>query len=146
MSQDPQTTRTTSPATDASTADLVKQLTTQSQQLVRMEVELAKAELTAKGKQAGIGAGLFGGAGVFGFYAFGALIATIILLLSTAIEPWLSALIVTVVLAVIAAVLALTGKNKVQQAVPPAPQQAIDTTKADVAEVKQRASNGRSGS
>ncbi len=139
MSQD-------TPGTQSSTAELVKQLSEQSTQLMRLELELAKAELSQKGRQAGIGAGLFGGAGAIGFYALGALIAAIILLLATAIAPWLSALIVTIVLAAIAGVLALTGKNKVQAATPPAPQQAIDTTKADVAEVKQRAANGRSGS
>jgi hypothetical protein len=69
---------------ETSVAELVKQLSEQTSRLAGLEVELAKAELSAKGKRAGIGAGMFGGAGVFGFYAVGALIATGILALGTA--------------------------------------------------------------
>src|SRR5947207_13826358 len=90
-----------------SVAELVKQLSEQTSLLARQEVELAKAELSAKGKRAGIGAGMFGGAGVFGFYAVGALTATAILALATAVAAWLGALIVTVVLGAVAGLLAL---------------------------------------
>ena len=75
---------------DASLAELVKQLSEQSSRLARQEMELAKAEMTAKGKQAGIGAGMFGGAGMIGFYALGALIAAAILGLATAVASWLA--------------------------------------------------------
>src|SRR5689334_20786838 len=92
---------------EASMAELVKQLSDQTSRLARQEVELAKAELSVKGKRAGIGAGMFGGAGVFGFYALGALTATAILALATAVTAWLAALIVAVVLGGIAGVLAL---------------------------------------
>jgi uncharacterized membrane protein YqjE len=126
-----------------STADLVKQLSAQTSLLVRQELELAKAELSEKGKNAGIGAGLFGGAAGVGFYGLGALIATAIAALSLAVATWLAALIVTVVLFAIAAVLGLTGKSKVQAATPPAPEATIETSKQDVATVKQRAANGR---
>src|SRR5437660_12472074 len=96
-----------------SVAELVKQLSEQTSRLARQETELAKAELAAKGKRAGLGAGMFGGAGIFGFYALGALVATAILALATAIAPWLAALIVTVLLGALAGVVALQGKNKV---------------------------------
>ncbi len=99
--------------TEASMAELVKQLSEQTSRLARQEVELAKAELTAKGKRAGIGAGMFGGAAMFGLYAVGALTAAAILGLSNAVAAWLAALIVTAVLAAIAGVLALTGKREV---------------------------------
>src|SRR5947208_10560485 len=89
------------PSSEPSVAELVKQLSEQTSRLARQEVELAKAELTAKGKRAGIGAGMFGGAGVFGFYAVGALTATAILALATAVAAWLGALIVTAVLGAI---------------------------------------------
>src|SRR5436305_3058315 len=89
-------------ATNASMAELVKQLSEQTSRLARQEVELAKAELAVKGKRAGIGAGMFGGAGVLGFYALGALIATAILVLATAVASWLAALIVCVLLGAIA--------------------------------------------
>src|SRR5947209_8848219 len=106
-------------ASEASVAELVKQLSEQASRLARQEVELAKAELATKGKRAGIGAGMFGGAGVFGFYALGALTATAVLALATAVAAWVAALIVTVVLGAVAALLALRGKTKVQQATPP---------------------------
>ena len=130
-------------ASEASVADLVKQLSEQSSRLARQEVELAKAELAVKGKRAGIGAGMFGGAGIFGFYAVGALVATAILGLATAVAAWLAALIVTVVLGAIAGALALQGKTKVQQATPPVPEQATESMKEDVQWAKTRAQAAR---
>ena len=124
-------------------AELVKQLSEQSTRLVHQEIELAKAELTTKGKRAGIGAGMFGGAGVFGFYALGALTAAAILALTHAVTGWLAALIIAGVLGLIAGVLALTGKNKVQQAVPPVPEQATESVKEDVQYTKERAQAAR---
>lgn len=128
---------------DQPVGDLVKQLSNQTTELVRKEVELAKAELAEKGKRAGIGAGMFGGAGLFGFFAFAGLTATFILALATVVEPWIAALIVTVVYGAIAGVLALQGKNKVQEASPPVPEQAVDSTKEDVAWVKTKAKSAR---
>jgi MFS family permease len=131
------------PRSDESIAELMKRLSEQTTELVRKEIELGKAELQEKGKKAGVGAGMFGGAGVFGFYAFGALTATFILALATAVDGWLAALIVTAVYGAVAGVLALTGKNKVQEATPPVPERAIDSTKADVQVAKERAQAGR---
>jgi len=128
---------------EASIAELMTQLSEQSSRLARQEIELAKAELAVKGKRAGIGAGMFGGAGVFGFYAFGALTAAAVLALATAVAAWLAALIVTVVLAAIAGVLALNGKRKVAQATPPVPEQAAESVKEDVQWAKSRAQHGR---
>jgi predicted phage tail protein len=130
-------------APDASVADLVRQLSEQTSRLARQEVELAKAELAVKGKRAGIGAGMFGGAGVFGFYAVGALVAAAILGLATAVAAWLAALIVTAVLGGLAGVLALQGKTKVQQATPPVPEQATESVKEDVQWAKTRAQAAR---
>ena len=130
---------------DQSVADLVKQLTEQTKTLARQEIELAKAELTAKGKKAGIGAGMFGGAGLFGFFAFAALTACFVAALATAVtHVWLAALIVAAVYAAVAGVLALTGKGKVQQASPPVPERARDSVKQDVESTKAHARAGRS--
>jgi uncharacterized membrane protein YqjE len=128
---------------EESLADLMRKLSEQTSTLIRQEMELARAELTEKGKKAGIGAGMFGGAGLFGFFAFAALTATLILALAEAVDGWLAALIVTVVYAAIAGVLALTGKNKVQQATPPVPEQAVESTKEDVAWAKTSAKQAR---
>jgi uncharacterized membrane protein YqjE len=130
-------------ASDASMAELVRQLSEQTSTLVRHEMELARAELTEKGKKAGIGAGMFGGAGMLGFYAFGAITAAAILALATAVDGWLAALIVGLVYAAVAGVLALTGKNKVQQAVPPVPEQAVESSKEDVQWAKTSAQQAR---
>ncbi len=128
---------------EQSTADLLRRLSEQTTTLVRQEIELAKVELTEKGKKAGIGAGMFGGAGALGFYALGAFTACLILALDLAVAGWLAALIVTVVYGAIAGVLALTGKKKVAEATPPVPELAVDSTKEDVRWVKTRATEAR---
>ena len=125
------------------TGELFKQLSEQTSTLVRQEVALAKAELTEKGKQAGIGAGMFGAAGLVGATAFFALTAALILLLDTAMAAWVAALIVAAVYGAVAAVVAMAGKNRVQEATPAAPEQAIDSVKEDVQWAKTRAASGR---
>jgi MFS family permease len=130
-------------ASEAPLAELIKQLSEQSSQLARQEVELAKAELATKGKRAGVGVGMFGGAGAVGFYAFGALVAAAVLGLATAVDAWLAALIVAAVLGAIAGILALQGKRKVEQATPPMPEAATESVKEDVEWVKTKAQSGR---
>ena len=125
------------------TSELLKQLSDQTTTLVRQEIELAKLEFREKGKKAGIGAGMFGGAGVFGLYAVGALTAAAIAALATAVATWLAALIVAVVWGAIAGVMALTGKKKVQQATPPVPEYTVESVKEDVQWTKARAQQGR---
>lgn len=134
----------TQPGDERSIADLTRDLTNQTTALVRKEVELAKVELEAKGRTAAAGAGMFGGAGLFALFAFGALTACLILALATFLEPWIAALIVAVVYGAIAGVLALRGKDRVQAATPPVPEQAVDSTKEDLEWVKTRAKSGRS--
>jgi uncharacterized membrane protein YqjE len=124
-------------------SELLKQLSDQTTTLVRQEIELAKLEFREKGKKAGMGAGMFGGAGVFGLYAVGALTATIILALATFLPGWVAALIVTLIYGAIAGVLALRGKAQVKEATPPVPEQAVETTKEDVRWVKTRAQSAR---
>jgi membrane protein len=124
-------------------AELVKQLSEQTSRLARHEVELARAELMAKGKRAGLGAGMFGGAGIVALYAVGALTAAAILGLSKAVAGWAAALIVAGALGALAGVLALGGRREVQQAVPPVPEQATESVKEDVEVAKARAQAGR---
>jgi uncharacterized membrane protein YqjE len=124
------------PVADQSTSELVQRASEQITTLVRDELALAKAELTEKGKHAGLGIGLFGGGGVLALYGVGALIATLIIVFDLFLPLWLAALIITVVLFAVAGVLALLGKKQVTQAVPPEPSAAIESVKADVDEVK----------
>jgi MFS family permease len=131
-------------AGEQSVGELMKQLAEQTSALASKEIELAKVEMAAKGKRAGLGAGMFGGSGLVGLYAVGALVAAAILGLATAVTAWLAALIVGAVLAAVAGVLALRGKTAIQEATPPVPEQATESVKEDVQWTKQRAQAGRS--
>jgi len=126
-------------AQDASVGELVKHLSEQVSVLVRDELKLAQLEMTRKGKQAGLGAGMLGGSGLIALYAVGCLLACAILGISRVVEPWLAALIVGAVLLLISAAAALMGKARLQKATPPVPAQAVESVKADVHEVKERA-------
>jgi uncharacterized membrane protein YqjE len=126
-----------------STGELIKQLSEQTSTLVRQELDLAKAELAEKGKTAGAGAGMLGGAGVAGLLALGALTATLILLLAEAMDAWVAALILTAIWAGAAGILALLGRDRVREGMPPAPEQTVESVKEDVQWAKTQARSGR---
>jgi MFS family permease len=128
---------------DRPIGELLKQLSEQTSTLVRQELDLAKAELGEKGKRAGLGAGMFGGAGIFAVLALGALTACAILALSTTVAGWLAAFIVGAVFGAVAGILALTGKTKIQQATPPVPEQAVGSVKEDLEWAKTKAKSAR---
>ncbi|MFF4360215.1 phage holin family protein [Streptomyces sp. NPDC001604] len=117
-------------------SELVQRAAQQLTELVRGELRLAQAEMKEKGRRYGKGGGLFGGAGLVGFLMLQAMVATAIAGLAVPLPVWVAALIVTAALGVVAAVMALTGKKQVDQAGTPAPEQTIDSVKADVAEIK----------
>jgi uncharacterized membrane protein YqjE len=122
--------------TDASVGELVSRLSEQTSQLIRDELRLAQLEMSAKGKKAGLGAGLFGGAGLFAFFGLASLVAAAILALAGPLSGWLAAIIVAAALFVIAGVVALVGKREVSQATPPVPEQAVAGIKQDVQALK----------
>ncbi len=119
--------------------ELVQRASQQLTELVRAELRLAQAEMREKGRRYGKSGGLFGGAGLVGFLMLQALVATAIAALAVALPVWAAALIVTVALGAVAAVMALTGKRQAGRAAPPKPEQAIENVKADVAEIKRSA-------
>ncbi|MFB7508325.1 phage holin family protein [Streptomyces broussonetiae] len=119
--------------------ELVQRASQQLTELVRGELRLAQAEMKQKSKRYGKGSGLFGGAGIVGFLMLQALVATVIAALALPLPVWAAALIVTAVLGVIAAVMAINGKKQVDQAAPPTPEQTVENVKADVAEIKESA-------
>jgi Putative Actinobacterial Holin-X, holin superfamily III len=123
---------------EQSTGELIKLLSEQVSTLVRDELKLAQLEMTRKGKQAGIGAGMLGGGGLLALYGIGCLIACAIIGISRVLAPWLSALVVGVALLTVAGIAALVGKSRLQQATPPVPQEAVQSVKADVDEIKER--------
>ncbi|WP_282203813.1 phage holin family protein [Kitasatospora fiedleri] len=118
---------------------LVTRASQQLSELVREEMRLARAELTEKGKRYGLGGGLVGGAGLVGVLAAQAVVAAAIAALALALPVWASALVVAALLALVAAVLVQAGRKQVARAGAPAPEQTIDSVKADVAEIKERA-------
>src|ERR1022692_1830742 len=124
---------------DRSAGELVRQLSEQVSRLVRDELRLAQVEMTSKGKRAGAGIGMLGGSGVIALYGLGCLLAAAIIALAGAVAAWLAALIVGVAVLLGAAAVALAGRKQLSKAVPPVPEQAVDSVKADVAEIKERA-------
>ena len=124
---------------DASAGELVKHLTEQVSRLIRDELKLAEYEMTRKAKRMGRGAGMFGGSGLVALYGIGCLLAAAIIGLASVLPAWAAALIVGGALLVIAGVAALMGKSKVSKAVPPMPEQTVQSVKADVEEIKERA-------
>jgi uncharacterized membrane protein YqjE len=121
---------------DPTLGSLVHDLTQQVPQLIRSEIRLAQAEMTEKGKRAGLGLGMFSAAGLLAFLGLCCVITTVILALAHALPDWLSALIVAIVLLAGAGVVALLGKKEVTQATPPTPEHAIEGVKEDIAVMK----------
>jgi membrane protein len=124
---------------DRPLGELVQDLSRQTSTLIRQEMRLAQAELAEKGRHAGKGAGMFGGAGAVALYGVGALVAAAILGLATVLEPWIAAAAVGAALLLVAGVLALTGKKELDEAGPPKPERALESVQRDLETVKTRA-------
>ena len=127
-----------SPAQGHSTGELVKMMSEQVSTLIRDELKLAQLEMTGKGKQAALGAGMFGASGVVAVYGVGCLLACAIIAISGVVAAWLAALIVGAALLAAAGGAALVGKQRLQRATPPVPGEAVASVKADVEEIKER--------
>jgi hypothetical protein len=129
--------RTTDSTSNASSAELVSRLSSDGSQLVRDEIALAKLELGERAKRVGLGAGLFGAAGLLAAFGFGTLVAAAVLALALVLPGWAAALIVAALLFAGAAVAALLGRSNVQEGTPPVPEAAIENVKADIAAVQE---------
>jgi hypothetical protein len=127
------------PREEHSTGELVKMMTEQVSVLIRDELKLAQLEMTSKGKQAALGAGMFGTSGVVALYGVGCLLACAIIAISGVVAAWLAALIIGVALLVVAGLAALLGRQRMRKASPPVPAQAVADVKADVEEIRERA-------
>jgi uncharacterized membrane protein YqjE len=128
---------------DQSTSDLVSQAATQISTLVRDELALAKAELAEKGKRAGLGGGLFGGAAVLALYGLGLLLALAVIALDLVWPLWLAALVVMLAVFAAAGTAALVGRQKLKAAAPPVPSDTIASVEADVQTIKTAVHDGR---
>ena len=134
-----------------STVQLVRDLTSQATTLVHQEVELvkvelkenvelAKAEMTEKGKRAGVGMGALAGAVVGLLLALGALTAFLVLVLDGVLPNWAAALCMTALWALVALALALFGREKLRQAGTPVPDKTLESVKEDVTWLKDQMS------
>jgi uncharacterized membrane protein YqjE len=123
---------------EQSTGELVKMMTEQVSVLIKDELKLAQLEMTSKGKQAALGAGMFGASGVVVLYGVGCLLACAIIAISGVVAAWLAALIVGVALLAAAGCAVLIGRRRLQRATPPVPEEAVASVKADVEEIKER--------
>ena len=126
------------PEREASTGELVRQLSEQVSALVRDELRMARLELARKGRFAGLGVGMYGASGLVALYAIACVIAAVIIAIAGEIRPWLAALIVGLALFVVSAVAALMGRSRMRRATPPMPEQAVEGTRADIEEVQER--------
>ncbi|MGQ0632735.1 MAG: phage holin family protein [Sporichthyaceae bacterium] len=124
---------------EKSLGELASSLSEQTSQLIRDEIALATREMQQKGKAAGLGIGLAGAGGVVALFGFGAVVTAAIAALAEGMDVWAAAAIVAVVLFALAAVMALVGKRKVADAIPPMPERAIAGVKADVTTIKESA-------
>ena len=122
-----------------SVGELVKMMSEQASVLIRDELKLAQLEMTSKGKQAAVGAGMFGTSGLVALYGAGCLIACAIIAISGVLAAWLAAFIVGAALLATAGLVALLGRRRMQKATPPLPEQAVADVKADVEEIRERA-------
>ena len=118
--------------------ELVKDLSEQVSHLIKDELRLAQLEMTRKGKQAGLGIGLFAGSGGIAVYGIGCLIACAVIAIASVLAAWLAALIVGVALLLLAGAAALLGKGRLSKATPAVPEETIGSVKADVDEIRER--------
>jgi Putative Actinobacterial Holin-X, holin superfamily III len=114
---------------DRSLGELLAELSRETGQLVRKEVELATTEMTAKARKAAAGAGVAAAGGALVHAGLLVLLAAIVIgLAQVGISPWLSALIVAVLTMVVGYVLVNKGLEQVRRT-SVAPTQAIETLK-----------------
>jgi Putative Actinobacterial Holin-X, holin superfamily III/PRC-barrel domain len=138
----PETVNGSADLRDEPVADLVKQVRDEAQALLSRELKLAKAEMSEKAKEVGIGAGMLGGAGYLGHLAALGLMLCVIFALATFMPAWAAALIVTIVFVAGAGALALIGRKRIQKAGPPIPEESVKSVKQTIETVKEEAKWG----
>jgi hypothetical protein len=115
-----------------SLVELVTSIPTLVTDLIQREIDLIKAEMTAKLKALGVGAGVLAAAVLLLLAMLGVLLTAGILALSLIMPGWLAALLVAAGLLIIAAILALIGYRILKKGIPPVPTESIDSLKRDL--------------
>ena len=119
---------------DDSVAELVSRAAEQASHLVRDEIRLATAEVRQSARNAGAGAGLLGGAGLFAVLALVTLTGAAVAAFALVVDVWLAALIVGAIHLLLAGAAALVGRARLKRVGPP--EQTIDNVRLDVAAIK----------
>ncbi len=127
------------PLDSRSTSELIQDLAELTARLVRTELALAKAEMSAKAKRAGVGAGLIAAAALLSAYAVGALVVGVILAVALVLPAWAAGLVVGAAMLVVAGLLVWQGSRQLKRATPPVPAETIASVRADVDEITTRA-------
>lgn len=130
----------TDPRQERTLGQLVASATQDISTLVRGEIALAKAEVSGQLKKAGKGGGLLAGAAVIGFYAVYFVFTTLVEVLDIWLPRWAAWLIITVLMLLIAGVLAMMGIRKMKT-VEPKPTKAIAEAEQTVAALKAATAN-----
>jgi len=126
----------TATETDRSIGTIVKELMEHISTLFRSEIALLKWELKDTAAKLGTGAAMFAAAVFVALLGLGFLFVTIVLgLVALGLAPWLSALIVTLVLFAVAAILAVMGKKKFA-ATEFVPKESVEQIKNDIEAIK----------
>ncbi|MGL6278970.1 MAG: phage holin family protein [Gaiella sp.] len=123
--------------------EVAGELTRDLSTLARKELELAKAELREKGRQARGGMVLLAAAAASALAMVGALTAAMVLGLAVVLDGWLAALVTAVVLAGVTGALWLVGRERIEEVGSPLPEETIETIKEDAEWVTTRARSGR---
>ncbi len=116
--------------------ELIGELPDRVSELVHREIELVKAEMTAKLKALGAGGGLLVGAVVVLLFMVGVLLTAAVLGLAEVMPGWAAALVVAGVLLIIAVVVGLIGYRILKRGVPPVPSEAIDSLQRDLRAIR----------
>jgi VIT1/CCC1 family predicted Fe2+/Mn2+ transporter len=122
---------------ELTTGELTVRLTEQMSRLAREEAQAAIAEMRAKGRRAGVGAGLFGVAGALALLGGATVLAAVVLLLALVMSAWLSALIVGAAVLLLAMIIALIGRGQLRKVGPPIPEQTAASIAEDAKVIKE---------
>jgi hypothetical protein len=123
------------PKSEASTGELITQLSSQLSRLVRDEMHLAQKEFQQSAKRAGVGAGLLSAAGLLAFFGVAGLITAAIAAVALVLPVWAAALIVGGAVLSASGITALVSKRQADEVTPPAPR-TVANVKKDVQQVK----------
>jgi membrane protein len=123
--------------TQRSVSDVLQDIIGNLQQIVRDEFRLAKVEVEGKAHRAARPASILAAGAVLGLYGLGFLLLAAVYGLSLVIAPWLAALLVGAVLAIVAAILVSSGRTRLNK-IDPVPEKTVQSMKENVQWTKEQ--------